>query len=295
MQEEIIFLVQDKTIYFFPEESACQQLVKGVFANLAWRRICINTGMKLPGFVINARLRGASKIIMTDTSYHKSAYRACCDLVGKDNVYLYFLNVIRDKNRGYMDYFNQDHIATFDKEDAKRYGIKYIHTPYSRKFVGKQKNSSGDKSDLLFLGRDKGRGKEIKSIYDVAKKDNMQAKFLVLGSEDPELKIQKFISYTDYIGMLQNTKAVLEINNSDQAGCSLRFMEALFFQKKLVTNNQKVIQDAFYDKENTFVVGVDALEGLTEFLQKDYQENEAIKNQISKLDLPIWLKEFNTI
>ena len=284
-----IFLVQDKTIYYHSVEEVCQQLVCGRYFNLVIRKLCMKLKMEVPGFLINPKLRNAKKIIMTDTACHIGSVKTCCRLVGRENVCLYFMNTIDERNEYMLSLFDKKNIYTFDKGDAEKYEIHFLHTPFSTKFPGYGEKVPA-KYDVLFLGREKGRGGEIHSIYDLCKENELKSKFLVLGSDDSEMKIDSFLPYKEYLQLVQESKAIAEIVKKGQEGCSLRYMEALFYQKKLITNNAFVVSDQYYNPDNVFLFGKDDPKTLPDFLTKEYSHSENETEMFRTLNLEQWLQ-----
>ena len=67
-------------------------------------------------------------------------------------------------------------------------------------------------------------------------------------------------------------------------------MEALFYEKKLITNNKNIINYDFYCKENIFILEKDDIEELPQFLKTPYKK---IDNEIvNKYEFENWLEGF---
>ena len=67
-------------------------------------------------------------------------------------------------------------------------------------------------------------------------------------------------------------------------------LEALFFKKKLITNNRDIVNLQFYNANNIFVLGIDKLENLKNFMDKPYENIE--QKVIDYYDFNEWLKRF---
>ena len=76
----------------------------------------------------------------------------------------------------------------------------------------------------------------------------------------------------------------------DIKGLTLRTLEALFFKKKLITNNRDIVNLQFYNANNIFVLGIDKLENLKIFMDKPYENIE--QKVIDYYDFNEWLKRF---
>ena len=96
------------------------------------------------------------------------------------------------------------------------------------------------------------------------------------------------MDYYEIIKLVGESKAILDLNNGNQVGLTLRPLEALFFKKKLITNNINIINYDFYSPDNIFILGVDDISNLTIFLNKKYKEID--KKIIEKYDFSNWLK-----
>ena len=58
----------------------------------------------------------------------------------------------------------------------------------------------------------------------------------------------------------------------------MRVMEALFTHKKIITNNKLIVDYDFYCPENFFIINVDPIEKLKEFMDTPYKEpSEEVK------------------
>ena len=184
-----------------------------------------------------------------------------------------------------MKYFKKENIYTFDMNDARRYGIQFKHTPYS-KLVMPQ--NVPIKQDAIFLGRAKNRMDEISKIYKQLKEKKVKTKFMVLGAKENEFTINKFMSYSDYLLELSASKSVVEINKADQAGCSLRLLESLFLKKKLITNNKYIKEDKYYNPKNVFILDIDNMDDIHNFLNSPYSNDISVDD----LDFSVWIDTF---
>ena len=102
--------------------------------------------------------------------------------------------------------------------------------------------------------------------------------------------IEKGISYYEIINYISQSKCIVELQEPGQTGLTLRAMEALFFQKKLFTDNMEVMKCDFYRQENIFVWGHDEESRLADFLRVPYQKvSEEIVNQYT---WEAWLDRF---
>lgn len=73
-------------------------------------------------------------------------------------------------------------------------------------------------------------------------------------------------------------------------GLTLRVLESLFFEKKLITNNINIINCEFYNKNNIFIINKDNLDDLNDFLKSEYKKID--KKIINYFDYESWLNRF---
>ena len=106
---------------------------------------------------------------------------------------------------------------------------------------------------------------------------------------DSNIITNKFMDYNEVISRVCSSKAIIEINLEAQTGITLRALEALYFKKKLITNNENIMNFNFYKPENIFIVGKDDINKLYEFVNSKWCDlPEDIYNQYSFED---WLNK----
>ena len=83
---------------------------------------------------------------------------------------------------------------------------------------------------------------------------------------------------TEYLPMIINTKILIEVVINNQTGLTLRALEALFYNKKLITTNEYIKKYNFYNSNNIFIWGVDS--NLSEWIKLPHmQVSDSIKNE----------------
>ena len=79
---------------------------------------------------------------------------------------------------------------------------------------------------------------------------------------------------------IKQSRAILDIVQSGQSGITLRPMEAMFYNKKLITNNIYIKEYDFYNPRNIFILQERNINELNEFLELPMIEiNQDIKNK----------------
>lgn len=180
---------------------------------------------------------------------------------------------------------------SFDLVDCKKYNLRYNKTFYFNDYNYKKSNEI---YDVFFVGRDKGRLEYLLKLEKEFNDKNIITYFYIATEEKYSINKKKLkrptLSYEEVLDYISKSKAILEILQKGQSGASLRTMEAIFYEKKLITNNKNIINYDFYCKENIFILEKDNIEELPQFLNSSYKKID--EEIIKKYEFENWLKEF---
>lgn len=187
-------------------------------------------------------------------------------------------------------------VFTFDPADAAECG--FTHAPQVFRDVERfiDRDTQPD-TDLFFVGFDKKRLPQLLAIKSAAAQQGLTSYFHITpdrhgrySDEQRRHLSGQTIDYGDTMRLINRSRCLVEILQDKQAGMSARALEALFFGKKLITNNRAMAQADFYDPDNIFITGVDDLSRLTEFMSRPYRPvNPEIKNGY---DIRRWIRRF---
>lgn len=177
------------------------------------------------------------------------------------------------------DFKKYSKVYCFDSSSCKKWNLLYNSQFYffpNKEILDMQSNEEII-HDIYFIGADKGRLKILERLAGTLSELNLKYEFEVLSDKKnkraPYIKIlDKPKDYIDIIRKISRTRCILEIVKKEQDGISLRVLEALFLNKKLITNNKKIMGYDFYKKENIFVLGEDRMDNLKEFLNSPFYE-----------------------
>lgn len=222
-----------------------------------------------------------NKFIIFDTLYNTRISKK----IKKENpnckIILYYWNKISNLNKNFLEDNLIDEFYTFDKQDAEKYKIKYN----SQFYTSKIKLENNDESiDVLFLGRAKTRKSQILNYKKQMEDEGLNNKIIILKNEE------KMIPYEEYLHMISQTKAIMDIINENENSVTLRCMESIFLRKKLITNNKDIKNYDFYNKNNIFILGEDNIKDIQYFLKSDYIDIE--KSIVQKFDYDTWIQRF---
>lgn len=144
-----------------------------------------------------------------------------------------------------------DIVLSFDQVDAETYGVYYYPLVYSR--VDIPKNEKIERSDVYFVGKAKDRLDKIISAYEVFKNAGLKCDFHIIGVEKENRKYEHEIVYQDQMPYLENLqriqacKCMLEIMQGGGHGYTLRYCEAIMYDKAIITDNPEVVKAPFYN------------------------------------------------
>lgn len=182
---------------------------------------------------------------------------------------------------------------SFNIEDCNKFGLKY-----NRQFSFKEmyQDLRMDKEwDLYFVGSDKGRAEKLCALRNVAEAMGYKTNFIIIKDGTSKLSNEiysKPISYEHNLEYLSKTNSVVEMVQEGQSGLTVRCVEALFMQKKIITNNLDIIYYDFYNPNNIFIIEGHEINAskLKEFMSKPF---DPIDEQILRnYDFENWILNF---
>lgn len=243
--------------------------------------------------------KGANTIILFDSFTHYATY--CNEIenyVGKDvRLILYLLNPA---------FFSEDYkkistrweIWSFMKEDALKYNFKYGATFYNPQLLAqnsieKDSQTSTD-CDLLFVGTDKGRKDFLLNLKSQLEQNKVACDFKIVDNFRSlfSRKYSREVSYKNLCRLNKRTSAILDVVQDGQTGLTLRIMEGLLFDKKIVTTNAAIRMDKdFKDNPNIYVITKDNIKELYTFFKKTMVEYP--NNLKAKYSFTNWLKRID--
>ena len=198
---------------------------------------------------------------------------------------VYFWNCINDGYKKILEDKNIDEFWTFDKNDSNSYKIKYNPQFYTKNVKIEDKNVQ-KKYDIVFLGRAKGRKEQILNLENEFKRKGLNYNIRIVENE------KDLVKYDDYLDWLSKSKSILDITCNNQVGLTLRCMESIFLEKKLITNNKEIKKYNFYNPKNIFILDEDNMDNIETFLNSPYEKVD--QKIIEYYDFESWLKRFYT-
>lgn len=179
-----------------------------------------------------------------------------------------------------------DYIYSFDPVDSLKNGFIYTNSLYSKTIL---KNVQRIENDLFFIGENKGRISLLNSIYNVAVQNGALVDFRISRVNDKEkiegnIKYNRRISYEESLAELQKSKCILDIVQNGQTGTTLRYYEAICYNKKLLSNNNSLMEMKYYNP--CFIKIFDSVEDIDwEWVKRDEVVDFEYQNDYSPVNL----------
>lgn len=161
---------------------------------------------------------------------------------------------------------------SYSPKDCKSYNLRYNTTFYFDSIIPINSRQNMKNKKALFVGRDKGRLKELLNLKRKLEYEKIVCNFYIIGDiHSKDYSYEKTLDYSEVIRLILEADILIDYYTDENAGLSLRPMEAMFFGKKMITNNKTISNYDFYCQDNIFGFDSDDSE-LKVFLTKPYKE-----------------------
>jgi len=140
-----------------------------------------------------------------------------------------------------------DRVFTFSKEDSNKYGIDLNLCYYHKKDIG---DKIIIKNDLFFVGNIKSRLNKIKELGLFFNKHAIKIDFNLSGNAyDLGFSYNSigYLPYEECVKLMMGSNCILDIVDNEDSSVSLRYFEAIVYNKKLLTNNKKIVEMPLYN------------------------------------------------
>lgn len=163
---------------------------------------------------------------------------------------------------------------SYDLDDCKKYGMNKTHSNYFD-IYSIESNNNDIKYDILYLGRDKGRMEQLLRYKECFEEIGLSTYFHICADRSflrmKNRHYKRVLPYTDYLELLKKSRAILNIVPQGQKSITQRELEAVFDNKKCITNNEGILDFDLYDKSRYFILGQDDIDDLRTFLYTEFK------------------------
>lgn len=156
-----------------------------------------------------------------------------------------------------LRYF-KNHIYTFDQYDASRFGLKFIDSFYSKLVI--PSSALVVRQGIYYIGKAKDRLQKILSFCDFFRNHGVDFDFNIMVDHsglisDGNVKFKtSAVPYTQSVNDMLGFSTIFDITEEGQHGATLRYYEAVVYNKKLVTTNPYVRDLYYYNPEYMKIV-----------------------------------------
>ena len=185
--------------------------------------------------------------------------------------------------------------CTFDPQDAETYGFRLIPQPY--RFL-EVPVATERENDLYFIGADKGRLAQLQKIKTMAEAARLKCRFHITPSKKIKYTPQQSamlsthsLSYTDNIEIGKKSRCLLEIIQKNQTGATMRAIESIFLNCKLITNNPYAKAMPGYSPDRVLMLEDATPEALKAFLNGPHTPPPA--SALAQHEINHWIKIFH--
>lgn len=206
-----------------------------------------------------------------------------------------------DAPRKYMEAMNRVgvEVQTFDPDDARLLGARLRPQVHSiDTAITPAKTGAG----VFFVGQLKNRGPVLADVEKMLTRAGIECDFHLCIYEGEKQKTavpenlkpyfhDSMLAYDDVLKRTAQSAAVLDITQNGQSGITLRSLEALFYGRKLITDNPHIKQQDFYRPANVWILNdPDEPRTLAQFMAQPFEpvpqaviENHLIGNWLKGL------------
>lgn len=224
---------------------------------------------------LNMVFKGYDIIILHDSSQISDLNRFIKYIENGSNInsklIFYFWNSVNSFSK--LKFSERWDVTTFDYLDSVKFNIRYIGGFYY--FENQISNNIiYKKNDVFFVGIDKGRFNILFELEGELKRIGLSPLFIYV-SRIKSIYSKLFtkpIPYNEIIKYIIYSKSILDFSKNGQFGLTLRVYESIFYNKKLITNNQSIIKYDFYNENNILIIkGKEEIFRIQEFLNLPFK------------------------
>ena len=241
-----------------------------------------------------SQLSAYDAIIVFDSNLTKQTIKAFAKLKFSGRKILFFRNQVTKRNLKWdFDTLKKlgIEIWSYNLGDCKRYGFKYNNETLSYKRLCGVAEKDEETYDLVFIGDNKNREGTLIELDNYCKNNNLNNYFYVMNApnlKNNQCKNNAYMDYRDYVKIIHKTKAILDLVEKDNYGLTFRPIEALFLNKKLITNYFE-LQELDYQQSN--VLYLDEQSDIKVFLQRETKPIAEMEKM--KYDSNKWIENFD--
>jgi len=182
----------------------------------------------------------------------------------------------------YLKKVNFKKIFCFEEKTAKEYNLEFCMSYYSKLPV----QTKETQTDLVFVGASKGRKDFLLKLHDYFSDNGVKSYFKIYdtGEKPNEIFFNQKMEYQSIVNFTNASNCILEVVQQGQSGRTLRYYEAICYNKKLLTNNKEIFNLPYFNPQYMkYFETVDDID--VEWVKEKEDINYAYKGEFSPIEL----------
>ena len=235
--------------------------------------------------------------VIKSEAINKSIFEKLKEAYPNAKFVLYMWDSVKNIPDGENKIKMYDRVLTFDPVDAEMFGIIFRPLFFRKEYEAEPNQKTYYSYDIAFIGTAHTIRPRIMKQLELQCAKRERACFSYLFLPHPIVYIynkllnpayknirKKDIRFTSLTPLqikeiYADSKCILDVEHSAQRGLTMRTIEMICSQKKLITTNKAIEKYDFYNKNNICIIDKDNPVVLEEFLESSY---EVIDNLILK-------------
>lgn len=178
---------------------------------------------------------------------------------------------------------------SYDIGECTEYGLTHFDEIESK--IDIEKSPDYPLSDVFFAGQAKDRLPRLIEAYDLFESAGLKCDFYITNvPEDKQIMRKgitysnKFMSYNEMLYRSVNTRCMFDINQTGAVGYTSRFLEAVMYNKRFITDNATVKETRYYETGDIlFFERISDIDPM--FINKKNTVDYNYKNEFSPVNL----------
>lgn len=266
--ERSLVIVSDADLYYFPAFAGDRVFITQLFSGRpgrlfnALRKLCPPLARFRYGPWKN-QLDGYDRIVVMDVAalMDTSLFSFLRSCSASADIFIYSWNM--DLSDGQVKILKEKAeryscgLYSYDEGFCARHGFTFNTIMFD---AGLRCPPVPLECDAVYLGLSKDRLDVVERVARVLTQAGLQLDFTVVGpgaadGMEPYIKQSKnYVPYQEYLLRIYRSRAIVDIAQHGQLGYSMRVMESIFYDKKLITTNPHVVDAPFFKYGNVLVL-----------------------------------------
>lgn len=252
-------------------------------------------------------------LVIENTCFKKSFIRYLREKNPRIKTIWFLWDTFKTQQRLHRDYIPLfDKVYSFDRDDARKYKLDYFPDFYIEAY-----EEQSDEYDICFIGSanrtsTSHRIEILSKIKKQCDEYGLRSFFYIKYSEPPTYHpikkifkkyrenrygkivdahidegymFAKSLPLDEYNKIIRNSNIIIDINHINRQGMTINAITALASGKKLITTNNRIKDEDFYNPNNILIINID-----DPIIPKEFLNSPLIKIDMKYLKLDNWLK-----